>query len=92
LNEPSDDFEILINITAHCNRRPIKHYCGCSLGGPRIVDVNGYVELAQRRPLPALKRLPPCSSNLTFREDCDDNWLAVWQWNYQSAAKTAQNP
>jgi hypothetical protein len=64
LNEPCDDFDILINIAAHRNQRPIQHCYGCKLNGPRIVHVNGHMELPHLRP-PALNKLPR-SSNLTF--------------------------
>jgi hypothetical protein len=51
------------------------------MSGPRIGHVNGHVELPQRSP-PCFNRLPPrAASNLTFLEDCDDSWFALWQWN-----------
>ena len=92
LNEPSDNLDILINIATDFNRRPIQHCFGCTLSGPRIGHVNGHVELPQRRPRLLLNRYcPPAGSNLSFLEDRDDNWLTLWQWNCQSAAK-AQPP
>ena len=81
LNEPSNCIDILINIFAHCDQRPIQHCFGCKMSGPRIGHVNGHVELPQRSP-PCFNRLPPrAASNLTFLEDCDDSWFALWQWN-----------
>jgi hypothetical protein len=81
LNEPSNSIDILINIAAYCDQRPIKHCFDCNMSGPQIRHVDGNVELPQRRPPPALNRLPLGRSNRTFREDCDDNWLAPWQSN-----------
>jgi len=59
LNEPNNYVDILINIAAHCNQRPIKHRFRCNMSGPRIRHVDGNVELPQLRPRLLRADCPP---------------------------------
>jgi hypothetical protein len=59
LNEPNNYADILTNIAAHCDQRPIQRCFGCNISGPRIRHVDGNVELPQRRPRLLCADCPP---------------------------------